>query len=130
MTHFKRYPLETLASYAGELRIQLIQPLRPSPYEKHYPSWVSVASGWVILFWLCAGGGCLVIARRDPLLAAFLWMVFWLVMLPATTVHNVGDRIRLPVDLICIPVTAVFLDWLARLLGAGIGTARRRTASG
>jgi hypothetical protein len=129
LREFKQYPLETIVSYAGELRIQMIQPLRPSPYVKHYPSWVSVGSGWVVLFWFCAAGGCLVIARRDPLLALFFFLVYWLVMFPAMTVHNVGDRIRLPVDLMFIPVTAVFLDWLARLLRTRVGKVRGRRAS-
>ena len=64
----------------------------------------------------CAGLGWVGLCRGDPRLAAFLALVFALVLIPASTSHLANDRLRLPLDFLFIPLAALFIDRMVRAL--------------
>jgi hypothetical protein len=102
-------PGAALASFLRELREQTFHPLQLFDVESRrslYPSWGETGTGLVALFWLCAAAGLVSLARSEPGLALFLALAFALVMLPATTSHLPGSRLRFPVDLLFLPVAA------------------------
>ena len=110
------YPWQALSSFRGEFVAQLLDPVSPSPYARRDETspWSWLPQVTIDLFWLCAALGLAVIMPRQPRVALFLLATFVAVMLPATTSHWVGGRLRLPLDLLFMPVVAVFLDWLSK----------------
>ncbi len=109
-------PSQALLSFTSEILSQLIHPLEIWDVAKRkelYPDWATAGPGWLVLFWGCAAGGTLILARRDPGLATFLGLAWLLVMLPASTSHFAGDRLRFPLDLLFMPVALAFLASLA-----------------
>jgi hypothetical protein len=112
-------PAESLGSFLRELRVQALYPLHVWDVPKRealYPGWMQAGPGWLLLFWGCAAAGLAVQARRDPGLALFLALAWLLVMLPATTSHFAGDRLRFPLDVLCMPVALAFLGEAAGAL--------------
>jgi hypothetical protein len=123
MAHARRVlladPGASLRSFLGELRDQMFYPLHIWDVIERvalYPAWMRAGACWLALFWGCAAAGTLLLARRDPGLAIFLALAWLLVMLPATTSHFAGDRLRLPLDLLFMPAALAFLG-AARPLG-------------
>jgi hypothetical protein len=102
-------PGETLASFLRELRVQTFHSLQLFDVESRrspYPGGGETGTALVALFWLCGAAGLAGAARREPGLALFLGLAFALVMLPATTSHLPGSRLRFPVDLFFLPLVA------------------------
>jgi hypothetical protein len=104
------HPSMAVASVATELHDQLTSSLQP--YERDelrglYPEWLSPPRAFLILFWLSAAVGWLLMVRSQPAVAVFLAATAGMVMIPAAASHFVGGRLRLPIDLLSIPLVAV-----------------------
>jgi len=105
-------PGAALRSFLRELRVQTLHPLRLWDVEARralYPAWGETGSLPVLAFWLLGAAGLFALARSEPGLALFLALAFLLVMLPATTSHLAGSRLRFPLDLLFLPVVASLL---------------------
>jgi hypothetical protein len=109
----RAHPWPALQSFARELARQTFAPLRLV-----YPELETSPPGWrpprrtIHAFWICAALGTALLARRQPRSALFLVGCFAAVMLPATTSHWVGGRLRFPLDLLFMPAAALFFDEL------------------
>lgn len=123
------HPAAAAWSFLNEISVQLTYPLRPWGSTRQaslYPDWwvwgPLLAGG----FWLCAAAGMYRVTLRDPGLALFLMGAGAAVMLPAATAHLVGGRLRLPVELLFLPVAVAALDSAS----GAIRRLRRASASG
>ena len=104
------HPGMAVASVASELLDQMTSRLRPyelGELRNLYPEWLSPRHPFLILFWLSAAVGLLLVMRSDPAIAAFLVATAAMVMIPAALSHGVASRLRLPIDLLSIPLVAV-----------------------
>ncbi len=124
---FRLHPWPALRSFAGELSVQMFAGIELSPYAKYQPSWLRAGAGFMAVYWICVLAGLFVTARRERGTAIFAALFVLLVMLPATSSHYVGNRLRLPVDILCIPFAAVFVETAAR---NAIRWRRRQVAKG
>ncbi|NQZ96694.1 MAG: hypothetical protein HRU01_09305 [Myxococcales bacterium] len=118
---FAEHPFAFAASIGGEIAEQLGEPLRmtATPTQvRHYPDWMTTGSAVLFAFWLLAAAATLWIFTRQPWLGLFLVGWFALVMLPASTAHFTGGRLRFPLDLLAIPVVAAALTEVAGWLRA------------
>ena len=128
LSTFRAHKAAAIKSFAKELSDQMFAAIEVSPYARYSPNWLRAGPVFMGLFWLCAAGGLIIFARRDRGTAIFVTLFFVLVMGPATTSHYVGNRLRLPVDLMCIPFAVAFVD--AAVVRAKAGwRARRRGRS-
>ncbi len=117
-------PMLAFRSFAHEIGAQTTFPIRPYAVRttRHfYPAWMTTSRRTLGLFWLCALGGLLVIARRDRGLALFLMATFWLVMIPAGVTHLAGARLRLPLDLLFIPLVVLFVQVVVSAAASCLG---------
>jgi hypothetical protein len=110
---------QAIASFAAEIRDQLLHPLEPGALKRHrglYPGFLRFGATAMLLYWALGVIGLIAVARTRPGFALFLAGIAAVVMLPAGNVHWVGARIRLPVDLVFIaPVVAGAIALYARL---------------
>jgi hypothetical protein len=119
-TFVRSYPVAFGASLAGEALDQMLTGHKPYYFDRAaalYPAFLSwPGAAFMALYWLCAMGGIARAARRPELrsLAAFTLLAAGLVMVPAALSHWVGARLRLPVDLLCMPFVIFFLASLRR----------------
>lgn len=122
-TFIRAYPVAFGTSLAGEMVDQLLTGHQPHYHDRAaglYPAFLSwPGAGFMALYWLCALGGVALVARRaeDWPLAAFTLLAAGLVIVPAALSHWVGARLRLPVDLLCMPFVVHFLAEIPRALG-------------
>jgi hypothetical protein len=126
LAYFRAHPKRALASFARELVSQLGEAASPSRHADLYPAWLALGPRAIWAYWLLALVGIAKLARLDAALALTLALLFALVMLPASSSHLVGPRLRLPVDyLFALPVSLA----LGELASALAQRLRRRNAS-
>jgi hypothetical protein len=104
------HPGMAVASVESELLNQMtagVQPYELGELRDLYPKWLSLARAILILFWLSAAVGWLLLVRSQPAVAAFLVGAAAMVMIPAALSAGVGPRLRLPIDLLSMPLVAV-----------------------
>jgi hypothetical protein len=107
---FRLHPGAAVRSFAGEFKAQMLAGIALSDYPKYAPSWLSAGRGFMFTFWCVVIAGIAIVARRDPPTAVFAVLFIGMIILPATTSHYVGNRLRLPVDVLCVPFAAVAID--------------------
>jgi hypothetical protein len=127
------HPWPAFRSFAKEGVGQMLSPLQPfyaPELRPFYPRWTVLPSFVLGIFWVSTAAGLLILASKDWQVALFLLGLFVLVMLPATTSHWVGARLRFPLDLLAIPLAVnawlVAATWLSDVDTEG-GSSERST---
>ena len=105
----------SVASELGEQMTSRLQPYEPGELRDLYPAWLSPPRAFLILFWLSAAVGWLLVLRSQPAVAVFLAATAAIVMIPAALSFGVGARLRLPIDLLSMPLVAVCWQAVATL---------------
>lgn len=120
---YRAHPFEMVAMLARSTYEQLVYRARwhhRGGFEPRYPTGAVVGRFAWKIYWLLAAAGFVVVAWRDPRLGLFLAGIFAIVMGPSSFAHTVGERYRLPVELLFLPVAASTLalggDWITRRL--------------
>lgn len=119
LRYFSAFPLETAKMLVASLGKQLLYPTHLVYSEVHvhlYPSWAVMRSHMLAVYWIAAFAGLVLLWQRDPRLAFFILGSFALIMLPSTLIHTAGARYRLPAEILCLPLAAMFGDAALRSL--------------
>lgn len=126
---FSLYPRQYLTILLHSFLTQMSFEMRPWELKAQgllYPAWLLVPSFVMVLYWLLAAGGLALLSRREPGLVVFLLAVVVVVMVPASFTHTAGGRLRLPLDIVFMPVVVFCVE---RIVGATRRSFRSRSGS-